>query len=503
MFFPMSESETSSHAGAIRPAARFAARHWWQLLLISLAMLIPCYWHQRLEAGDLGSHTYNAWLAQLIERGQVSGLAIVRLHQNVLFDLLLSGIAKFLPLLAAEKIAVSVVVLIFFWGAFALAAAASRRAPWMVIPFLAMFAWGWTLEIGFLNYYFSLGISFWGLAIFWRGTTLERLWIFALAPLALLAQGAGALWMLGGAAYIWAGERFPLRHQIWLLLAGAGGIFALRLWLYHRYIADPPSLPLYEFSGADQLVLFGSRYWWPAVIFLALLLTSLIAGWIETHRDANYWKRFALAAQLLALVQAGVWLLPDGIHFPQFTAAYSLITPRLTMLSAILLCCLLAAVPPRAWRAAAFVALAGCYFAMLYRDTGIVNGMEAQAERLIESLPPNQRVLATIEPPEGSHLVVHHIVDRACIDRCFSYGNYEPPSDAFRIRVLRPNPYVMSNVSSTAAMEEGSYRVQPSDLPAYQIYQCGGWTTLCIRPLAAGQENNETGAEPQKPTPAL
>jgi len=37
---------------------------------ISALMVVPCWWHRRIEAGDLASHVYNAWLAQLIEKGQ-------------------------------------------------------------------------------------------------------------------------------------------------------------------------------------------------------------------------------------------------------------------------------------------------------------------------------------------------------------------------------------------------------------------------------------------------
>ena len=91
-------------------AARFAA--------VSAALLIPVYWHRRIEAGDLASHLYNAWLAQLIRQGQAPGLWIARQWNNVLFDWLLSGLGSVFGLRVAERIAVSFAVLIFFWGAF-------------------------------------------------------------------------------------------------------------------------------------------------------------------------------------------------------------------------------------------------------------------------------------------------------------------------------------------------------------------------------------------------
>jgi hypothetical protein len=46
-------------------------------------------------------------------------------------------------------------------------------------------------------------------------------------------------------------------------------------------------------------------------------------------------------------------------------------------------------------------------------------------------------------------------------------------------------------------MENGTYEVQPEDLPAYQIYQCSpSGTDLCIRPLEAGEENDRLGVHP-------
>ena len=34
----------------------------WTILAISILMIVPCLWHRRIEAGDLASHVYNAWL---------------------------------------------------------------------------------------------------------------------------------------------------------------------------------------------------------------------------------------------------------------------------------------------------------------------------------------------------------------------------------------------------------------------------------------------------------
>jgi len=128
-----------------------------------------------------------------------------------------------------------------------------------------------------------------------------------------------------------------------------------------------------------------------------------------------------------------------------------------------------------------------------------VNRMEGQVEQLVSTLPPNRRVMATIFPFPGSRILVQHIVDRACIARCFSYGNYEPGAAVFRVRATPGNPYVLSDYDLAVDMEHGGYVVQPGDLPVYQIYQCSAsGTDLCITSLEAGEENDRLGEHPSQ-----
>jgi len=125
--------------------------------------------------------------------------------------------------------------------------------------------------------------------------------------------------------------------------------------------------------------------------------------------------------------------------------------------------------------------------------------MEQQVVQLVSKLPPDQRVMATIRPLPGSRVMVQHIVDRACIGRCFSYGNYEPSTGLFRVRALPDNPYVLSDYDLAVDMENGEYTVQPEDLPVYQVYQCSvSGTDLCLRPLEAGEDNDRLGVHPDE-----
>ena len=107
-------------------------------------LLVPCIWHKALVGGDLASHLYNTWLVQLVKSGQAPGLWISAQWTNVLFDWMLEGFARFLPIHLAGRVAVYVSVLTFFWGAFSFVSVARGRPAWVIAPLLAMAAFGWT-----------------------------------------------------------------------------------------------------------------------------------------------------------------------------------------------------------------------------------------------------------------------------------------------------------------------------------------------------------------------
>src|SRR5437879_4678106 len=102
------------------------------IFLISALVLIPCWWHRRIEAGDLASHVYNAWLAQLIEKGQAPGLYIANQWNNVLFDVALLRAANLVGFAAAQKIVVPLCVLVFCWGVFVFIAAVTESPSWFL-----------------------------------------------------------------------------------------------------------------------------------------------------------------------------------------------------------------------------------------------------------------------------------------------------------------------------------------------------------------------------------
>jgi len=516
-----------TNTGSPRSAAfRFLKLCWRRVTIVSLLLLIPCFWHRRIEAGDLASHIYNAWLAQLIANGQAPGLYFARQWNNVLFDFALLKVGNLLGLAAAEKIVVSLCVLIFFWGAFALVTAVTRRPPWFLLPCLAMLAYGWTFNVGFFNYYLSLGLGFFATAIVWDVATRQlgaaceaphdsphtsvwRRWsrelvvAASLAVLVLVAHPQGFAWLVGCLTYLLLWQRLRGWTKLALPVAAAMLIVALRLYFSRRYetfgLWDSFGPGIY--NGADQIALFSNRYF---VLSMVAMLFGILAFLLDGRRKLRVqesWAPLRLAVELYCVVVFASYVLPDVLRIPLYTGWVGAFALRLTTISAVFGLCVLGFMHPKKWHAAGFGILALLFFIFLYKDTGVLNRMEDQVDRLVASLPPGERVLATIWAPPDSRLpYIVHMVDRACVGKCFSYENYEPASGEFRLRVREGSPIASANTQEREKMEAGEYIVQPDDLPMAQIYQCDAsdLTWLCVRQLAAGEPNGRFGYQPPK-----
>ena len=480
------------------PAVAFVDSRRWAILVLSLVLLIPCFWHRRIEASDLASHVYNAWLAQLIEKGQAPGLYIVRRWNNILFDVSMLQAAKIVGLAAAEKIIVSACVLIFFWGVFALISAVSERPPWFLIPCIAMLAYGYSFSMGFMNYYLSLGLACFGLAILWRGGGLAWVGGSLVAVLAWLAHPIGFLWLTGTVAYTRVREKLPRWWKLALPLTAAAAFFAVNWYAAHRpaLLADWDRGPFYLYNGADQLALYGERYVKLAAAAFLFGVLCVVMGPFGRRSEEFSWKRFGLPFELYAVTFCAVALLPENLHASMYGGWIGLLGSRLTSISAILGLSTLGLLGPRRWHLAGFGVCSLIFFGFLYQDTGWVNQLESNAEKLVSNLVPGTRVIITVAaPPESRIPFVVHSVERTCIGHCFSYANYEPASGEFRVRVSKGSPVAAASSDDAEDMASGEYEVDDSDLPLKQIYQCDSndLTKLCIRDLVAGEINGRLG----------
>jgi hypothetical protein len=485
--------ESSGSVSIFADVARFFRDYWLRLLTISGVVITPCLWHPHIEAGDLASHVYNAWLAHLIKTGQAPGLWLAQRWNNVLFDFALSGLGNILGWGAAEKIATCGAVLIFFWGAFALVCAMTRRLPWFFLPCLVIVTYGWLFEMGFMNNYISFGLALFGLAILVRGRGWERALAAVLAPLIWLAHPLGLVLLVTAGAYAVLAERLPPRHRVYLFVTSVLVLVGMHFFIRVHYPAHGVIWkygPWFVHDGSDQLVLYGPQYLLPARLFRAFLWACLLVDLVRRRHTPRWWSPYLLPAELYALTLLGAVLLPSGIDTRTFHRmgflSIGFLAERLTSVSAILVCCLLGAMKPQKWHLIGFAIIAAIFFGFLYNDTATINRLENQVDRLVRDIPPGQRVVATIVPLPG-RVAMRHIVDRACISHCFSFDNYEPSSEQFRVRANFGNRFVMTDTESAYAAQIGEYVVQARDLPLFDVYQCdSSMTALCVRQVAAG-----------------
>ena len=285
------------------------------------------------------------------------------------------------------------------------------------------------------------------------------------------------------------------------MVAAGAVLWAARYYFWHHDIVQARDDPFYFFNGSDQLLLFGPRYAIPEFALLVFIFCALAANFFRRRWGQIHWADFALPVQLYVIVCLAVILLPDGIRFPYQPSALALLTERLTSVSAALLCCLLGALQPRKWHLLATAAIAAIFFTFLYQDTGTINRMEAQVEQLVRTVPRNSRVLATLKPPfPESRILVQHIADRACIGHCFSYGNYEPASAQFRVRANPAQP--LRDAQLRFRREHGRRFVRSAAAKIYPPIRCinaaPDGKRLCIRPLAAGEMNDDLGVHPDE-----
>jgi hypothetical protein len=456
-----------------------------RIALLSVVLLIPCFWHRRIQAGDLSSHIYNSWLAQQIELGKAPGLVIAPMSTNVLFDLMLGWLFRIAGPEPAQRIAVSIAVLIFFWGAFAFISTSSGRRPWYLASCLLMLAYGWVFHMGFFNFYLSVGLSLWALTLSQRPERIAKVGAALLLAAAYTGHVLGPIWAIAAIAYMWAARRLTPGLRFALLALPMCGMLGLRFWITSRYQTFGSFHQALEAGAVDQVWTFGLKYC-AVSIGLTLLWGFLLLG--VSHRKGFMGTASDVPFQLCILMAFGILVFPTRIELPQYRMALTFITERMTLPYAVFLCAFLAAADPPKWLKIAFVPLAAVYFFFLYVDTRAMNKVEQQMETLTASLSTSDRVFSALTDPLSRVAPWAHNLDRVCLGRCLSYTNYEPFSQAFRVRAIGPNPFVVTSAVDYGALNDGGYVVKPGDLPLYQITLCDARKQdLCLRRLEAGE----------------
>ncbi|HXM67736.1 MAG TPA: hypothetical protein VN911_13455 [Candidatus Acidoferrum sp.] len=474
------------------PAGRIHSlfsRRWFAVPFFSVASLVPCFWQSRIQAGDLGSHIYNAWLATLIQQGRAPGLYIASPSNNILFDLLLQWLLPRVGMNLTQRIAVSASVLIFVWGAVLFVSRCARPEPhpnlWVVIPCIAMLAYGYIYHMGFFNLYLSMGLVLWYLAIFWEGNWVVRTFSTPILMLAWLAHPLPVAWALGTGAYAGVARKLRPELRLVLVITGSAVLIAARVAIAHSYAYSWSTTQVFFATGANQINLFGPKY---HVLYICLLLVWFVLLMRIVFSSGLRHLLLSIPFQLWLLNAAAVVLIPNRILFPQFALPLGFIADRMSFCAALMMCAVVAVAPARRFEKAALALIAVLFFALLYNDTQKLNHIEDRIDLAVSNVPFGQRVISSITPWPLHMISVQHALDRACIGHCFSYANYEAASHQFRIRAEPGNGFMMDNYIDVRAVQSGEYSVQGRDLPVYILYECGHeLIDVCSRALEAGE----------------
>jgi len=439
------------------------------MIVTSLALLIPCFWQERIQAGDLSSHLYNAWLAGQIDSGAVKGLTVTPQWTNALSDWALQRLLYAGGPAAAERIVSGAAALLFFWGAFFAVEAATGRRPWLFAPWLSMLTYGLIFHLGFLNFYLSAGFCFWILGLLWHPSRKRVVATAPLAVLAWLAHPLPVVWVGSVIAYLYAFRRIPAP---WRLAAPVGGVVllaALQGVLMTRYsyewsLQQSVSLSgIAGFTGVEQLWLYDVKY----LILAAAMLLVLLALFLERIDQGDLLND--PAGQIWSLHIVALILMPSAIQFPQFQHVLAYIPQRISLLAALIFIMMVGGARYRRGITRLTALIAMTFFACLYLDGLSFNRVESELDGLVSKLPPGQRVVAALSDSGARLNALLHVVDRACIGRCFSYANYEPATGQFRIRINGPNTVVAPNMKVVQELEEGQHIVTPEEDPLYSV----------------------------------
>src|SRR5262245_11037859 len=315
MLLEMKAQPKASASTAQSAPAPSAIRYAW----ITVLMVAPCFWQSRIQAGDLGSHVYTAWLARFLAGHPTPGVSVVLQSTNILFDWLLSGLLGVVGAALAQRLAVAMAVVIFVWGAFAFVRAAARREPWEWLPAILVLAYGWVFHEGFFNFYLSLGLCLWAMSIAWRRTARGLALAVPLLILAWLGHNLPALWSAAILVYVWIAERVNPSRKMQLLAIGIGGIVVMHVAARIAMVTQWYGWQFLLITGADQVHVFDGKYY----LVSALVVAALGLGFVAAMRHAGARTMLASSAfHAYALTAALVAIFPTALIRPGWQVAY-------------------------------------------------------------------------------------------------------------------------------------------------------------------------------------
>jgi len=274
------------------------------------------------------------------------------------------------------------------------------------------------------------------------------------------------VWVLGLVAYMMVAGRLSAKSRAYLTAGSMLAMVILHAVIVGKMVSRWSANQITLTTGLDQTWVFDAKYY---VVLIALLFVWAVLFLNLIHGSGARQVVSTMPFQLCVLSAAAVFILPTSILFPGFHHALVYIAERMSLGVGICFCALLSCARPGRFARGAMVAIAVLFFAFLFHDERALNSFEDRMQDTVASLPPGQRVISAIDAPNLRVNALAHMIDRACVGRCYSYANYEPSTAQFRVRAEAPNAYVASSYEDSWLMQVGMYVVKDRDLPLYQV----------------------------------
>jgi hypothetical protein len=241
-------------------------------------------------------------------------------------------------------------------------------------------------------------------------------------------------------------------------------------------------------TGVDQVWIFGAKY---DIVLAGLLLVWGLFFLSLLRRQGSRAVASSVPFHLCVIAAAAVFFLPGMILLPGYAHSLTYIAERMSLGVAVCVCALLGSVAPRAFERHALVAVAGVFFIFVYRDERALNAFEDRIEDVVSQLAPGARVVSVIADDGLRIDPIVHMIDRACVGRCYSYANYEASTKQFRIRATGQNGVVVARYGESYRLQSGGYVIQDRDLPIYALdIEPGG--RIVLKPLRRGMTTRTT-----------